>query len=159
MWHNDVVRTGRAKEAQAKSANQAENCLILLTRQASTKNAAPPRIPCLARAGQAARVRGEGEAGGAELLTGQTCQSRRRWRQLLTEGVAAHNYADCRQDETRQRLTQMQMQMEENEREEQKKERETEKKEQREKEMHRNAGRAGAARARLTFAVIKQCIN
>lgn len=81
------------KRHRRKSANEAENCLILLTRQASTKNAAPPRIP---RPGQGSRREGEGGRGGrAVLLTGQTCQSR----QLLTEGVAAHNYADGRQYE------------------------------------------------------------
>lgn len=72
---DDEVRTGRAK-----SANQAENCLILLTRQPSTKNEPtewgpkePLRIPCSSPSDPAA------------LLTGQS----------LTEGVAAHNYAYC----------------------------------------------------------------
>lgn len=49
------------KRHRRKSANEAENCLILLTRQASTKNAAPPRIP---RPGQGSRREWEGGVGG-----------------------------------------------------------------------------------------------
>lgn len=98
-------RSEEKGQAQAKSANHAENCLILLTRHAGTKNVAPPRIPRQGRAGLGLGRLGQA---GADLLTGQTCQSR----QLLTEGVAAHNYADCRLQTRVEVDSEMQMQKE-----------------------------------------------
>lgn len=101
-------RSEEKGQAQAKSANHAENCLILLTRHAGTKNVEPPRIPRQGRAGQNGVGLGSMGQAGADLLTGQTCQSR----QLLTEGVAAHNYADCRLQTRVEVDSEMQMQKE-----------------------------------------------